>query len=127
MKFMVCTNGHYMTSVDAESAAAAEHKILDLEGMNVIYGQRGVGVQAFAMSEMKDSYFQTLFESSTTISLRELARVLKRISDAKKEVEAIQQRKEDIENEIKRLQNLLNDVHGDLKAATTEYGIAVSM
>lgn len=83
MKFMVMVNGKYMVSVEAETACAAEHVILDKWADEINKYQVISGAQAFGSDQVHTKWFWNDYMSfCETISLKELGMMIEEIIGA---------------------------------------------
>jgi len=106
-RYLVMVNGKYMVSVDADSACAAEHKILD----KVYYGMQTA--LAFDSESVKTETFAGCAMSCDTISYDRLAGMsgdyldtLKTVKAAEAEISEYERRIADLHNQIAELEKL---------------------
>ena len=106
--FVICTvDGiDYLTDVPAESAAGAEHKILDLS----ICGRHTyavTGAQAFDYNDIKLTYFSDYIQKCECISFGSLAQIIE-------DVNAIIRKKDSVELAIERKTKQLKELTDEL-------------
>lgn len=112
--FMVMVNRKYMVRVQAESACAAEHKILD-----GIY----VGIQtalAFNREDMKGDYFQNCMMDCETISYAELDKHAYNLAHIQKHAGEVRANICAIDGEIARLRARIEELDADRAAAEAQ-------
>lgn len=109
--FMVMVNRKYMVNVQAESACAAEHKILD-----GIY----VGIQtalAFSRGDMKGDYFQNCLMDCETVSFAELDMRAHSLASIQKHAGKVRANICAIDGEIARLRARIEELEAEKAAA----------
>lgn len=102
MKYLVYVNAKFMVSIEANSALSAEHKALDLEGID--------RALAFDADMMKTETFRACLMDSETISFEELEMI----------TEAYHYEREDLEHleaDIKATEYHLEQLRKDIKTA----------
>lgn len=112
--FMVMVNRKFMVKVQAESACAAEHKILD-----GIY----VGIQtalAFDREDMKGDYFQNCLMDCETISYAELDTHAHILAHIQKHAEEQRANICAIDEEIARLCARIEELNAEKAAAEAQ-------
>lgn len=109
--FMVMVNRKFMVKVQAESACAAEHKILD-----GIY----VGIQtalAFDREDMKGDYFQNCLMDCETISYAELDGYANNLAHIQKHAGEERANLCAIDGEIARMRTRIEELEAEKAAA----------
>lgn len=96
MKYFVVANQKWIVSVDANSAGAAEHAVLDVvDGIQY--------AQAFTGKELSTDTFQHFFENGTTVTIDELLNISAEYTEAVKKCKACAEQFAERKKEVDRL------------------------
>ena len=104
MKYMVAVSNKWMVLVDAESACAAEHIILDTFADEINNYGVITGAQAFGPKEMKTAFFFEMLATCETISMTELASKINGLISIIQDISSSKEAENEIEDEMMELE-----------------------
>lgn len=112
-KYFVQTNRNMMVSIEAESALSAEHRILDLDGIQY--------AMAFDTEMMDTETFRGAMLDCNTISLDELTQLSGKYDDAWQAVGKAKDNWIELDREMRRIADLLEKARQDAEEAEKAY------
>lgn len=113
MKYLVQVNRHLMTTVEAESPLGAEHKILDLDGIQYS--------NAFDPESWKTDTFRGAMLDCQTISFEELVKLTTSYTESWQEVGKAKDGMTAAAHEVERITALLQEAKEREAAAQRNY------
>lgn len=99
MKYYVQVNRHYLVTVDAESALSAEHRCLDLDGIQYS--------NAFSAEDRKTDTFRGALLDCNTVSFEELEKISEQYAGVLESVDGARKLVQDAQQSIERLKKQL--------------------
>ena len=118
MKYFVQVNRNMMVSMTAESALAAEHAVLDLDGVQY--------ANAFDDELINTEAFRGALLGCNTVSVDELSQMSKDYAKAWVDVSNAKELMETELREVERIEEMLRRQKADAAAAVREYNIKYS-